>query len=182
MLSASQNTDAGFSGVSVNDIVKTTTMRCTTSADNRVAISLHSRFDVPRHPPLLVSFDVTADRESALIPKRRVTLWLPSGESRTFDISAPDRIQFVSGNHDSPAAEFGVRGDTGSSECVVCMQCPKDTVFYPCGHYACCDVCSRRVSECPLCRTPVAIALSMTVLTPSVSVAIAQTTPTAPAD
>ncbi|VDD83967.1 unnamed protein product [Mesocestoides corti] len=38
------------------------------------------------------------------------------------------------------------------SECCVCQDAECSTIFLPCGHVCCCEVCSARVSTCPLCR------------------------------
>lgn len=37
--------------------------------------------------------------------------------------------------------------------CKVCMDKEVNTVFLPCGHLICCDLCSPQVKNCPLCRT-----------------------------
>lgn len=42
--------------------------------------------------------------------------------------------------------------DKDSTECMICMDEPKSMVFYPCGHYYCCESCSSRVKKCPICR------------------------------
>eukprot|EP01126_Amoeba_proteus_P013794 TRINITY_DN15915_c0_g1_i1.p1 TRINITY_DN15915_c0_g1~~TRINITY_DN15915_c0_g1_i1.p1 ORF type:complete len:263 (-),score=28.00 TRINITY_DN15915_c0_g1_i1:107-895(-) len=42
-------------------------------------------------------------------------------------------------------------------DCIVCMAAKKDTIFYKCGHLACCYDCSllMRGSTCPICRTSI---------------------------
>lgn len=40
-------------------------------------------------------------------------------------------------------------------ECLVCSDLKRDTLFKPCGHVACCSVCSPRVKKCLVCREPV---------------------------
>jgi hypothetical protein len=40
-----------------------------------------------------------------------------------------------------------------TSECVICLNKPPDTVLQPCGHRHVCWGCSLRVRECPICRT-----------------------------
>jgi hypothetical protein len=43
--------------------------------------------------------------------------------------------------------------------CAVCLDKPKDTVFYRCGHLACCHNCAlslkRMRQPCPICRSPI---------------------------
>jgi hypothetical protein len=39
-----------------------------------------------------------------------------------------------------------------SSVCVVCLEKQREIVFVTCGHLICCQVCSGKVSLCPVCR------------------------------
>ncbi|KAJ8261068.1 hypothetical protein COCON_G00167910 [Conger conger] len=43
----------------------------------------------------------------------------------------------------------------GASECVVCMEMEPHTIFLPCGHVCCCQVCSEVLQTCPLCRSDI---------------------------
>ena len=36
--------------------------------------------------------------------------------------------------------------------CKVCLDGESNTVFLPCGHLSCCDVCSPALKNCPICR------------------------------
>jgi len=38
-------------------------------------------------------------------------------------------------------------------QCVVCFDNDISIVFGPCGHACCCEECSTRLSDCPVCRT-----------------------------
>ena len=38
------------------------------------------------------------------------------------------------------------------SECVVCMDAPRQMFFGPCGHVATCKVCAAQVACCPMCK------------------------------
>lgn len=42
--------------------------------------------------------------------------------------------------------------DETISECSVCLCSEKDTIFIPCGHFYTCSECSKKVSNCPICR------------------------------
>ena len=42
-----------------------------------------------------------------------------------------------------------------TSECVVCLAAPKESLLVPCGHQCVCEQCSATLSLCPLCRAPV---------------------------
>ena len=41
------------------------------------------------------------------------------------------------------------------TECMVCSDNRRDTLFGPCGHVACCSTCSPRVKKCLICKQPV---------------------------
>lgn len=42
-----------------------------------------------------------------------------------------------------------------NEDCIICMSCPKNIVFTPCFHFYCCDICSNKVSNCPICRSTI---------------------------
>jgi len=42
--------------------------------------------------------------------------------------------------------------DDTDTECCICLTEEKDVVFAPCGHYTCCNTCSIKIKECPICR------------------------------
>ena len=68
-----------------------------------------------------------------------------------------DRLQDSAGsaqdlNAATPAQER--KGDSGRGEgCVICMERPSDYAVVPCGHRCLCQLCSRRLTRCPVCRT-----------------------------
>ena len=40
--------------------------------------------------------------------------------------------------------------------CVVCLDLPRNTCFFPCGHICVCFACSKRISsKCPICRATI---------------------------
>lgn len=41
--------------------------------------------------------------------------------------------------------------------CKVCMDAKIETVFIPCGHCVCCNICASNVTKCPLCRTDITL-------------------------
>ncbi|CAH2104526.1 unnamed protein product [Euphydryas editha] len=43
-------------------------------------------------------------------------------------------------------------GDPAADECLVCSDAKRDTLFRPCGHICCCNVCAARVKKCLVCR------------------------------
>ncbi|CAB3230947.1 unnamed protein product [Arctia plantaginis] len=42
--------------------------------------------------------------------------------------------------------------DPTADECLVCSDAKRDTLFRPCGHICCCNVCAARVKKCLVCR------------------------------
>ncbi|KAI8427994.1 hypothetical protein MSG28_002298 [Choristoneura fumiferana] len=52
-----------------------------------------------------------------------------------------------------PAPEEPVPpAESASDECLVCSDAKRDTLFRPCGHICCCNVCAARVKKCLICR------------------------------
>ncbi|OWR41872.1 putative mindbomb protein 1 [Danaus plexippus plexippus] len=43
--------------------------------------------------------------------------------------------------------------DPSTDECLVCSDAKPDTLFRPCGHICCCNVCAARVKKCLVCRS-----------------------------
>lgn len=37
--------------------------------------------------------------------------------------------------------------------CVICMVNQRGVVFMPCCHFSTCTICSKKITECPICRT-----------------------------
>ena len=66
--------------------------------------------------------------------------------------------------HPAPAAHKGTALQPEDDSCVVCMEGPKESVFFPCGHQALCQRCTLELfrkcgssgeRECPICRVAV---------------------------
>lgn len=55
-------------------------------------------------------------------------------------------------------SEGDFEGDS-EGECCICFATPKDSIFAPCGHYACCNTCSTQLmntsNRCPICRAQI---------------------------
>lgn len=49
--------------------------------------------------------------------------------------------------------------DNSQEECIICFEAKKDTVFYKCGHLACCYTCAENMMKkekgCPICRASI---------------------------
>ncbi|CAF4757892.1 unnamed protein product [Pieris macdunnoughi] len=74
----------------------------------------------------------------------------PETEIRSF--SPP--VASTSTETPAPAPEAPVKSET-EEECLVCSDAKRDTLFRPCGHICCCNVCAARVKKCFECRAPV---------------------------
>lgn len=53
-----------------------------------------------------------------------------------------------------------IYSDESNNECCICLCENKDTVFYPCGHYYCCNECANKLQRsdrplCPICRADI---------------------------
>lgn len=70
------------------------------------------------------------------------------------------RIEQAGGGEAPPGGEGASQcqpsdDEHDDGECVVCMDNRRQVVLYPCEHLCMCVACSRRVTQCPLCREPV---------------------------
>ena len=57
----------------------------------------------------------------------------------------------------SPDPELARVGTSGDDECVVCLEAPRDHVFFPCGHLIVCAACANMIAPggrgvCPMCK------------------------------
>ncbi|KAJ0181928.1 hypothetical protein K1T71_002650 [Dendrolimus kikuchii] len=52
----------------------------------------------------------------------------------------------------SEVAQDRPQADPTADECLVCSDAKRDTLFRPCGHICCCNVCAARVKKCLVCR------------------------------
>ncbi|XP_072936758.1 E3 ubiquitin-protein ligase MIB1 [Epargyreus clarus] len=72
----------------------------------------------------------------------------PESESGSFSAPGPSGV----GAPETPAAEPVTTSDPTADECLVCSDAKRDTLFRPCGHICCCNVCAARVKKCLVCR------------------------------
>jgi len=87
--------------------------------------------------------------------------------SQAFSCSCGDRLKgctlrdtnYVTSdiNQEKPSIDDSEGED--DTNCIVCFESKKDTVFYKCGHLACCNPCAiimrDKNSECPICRATI---------------------------
>merc|ERR1719217_1367187 len=61
--------------------------------------------------------------------------------------------------HEIFGKEKQVRDDEGYTECIICMDRPRDTAVLPCRHLCFCSICANlariQFSQCPICRQSV---------------------------
>jgi len=60
---------------------------------------------------------------------------------------------------EKPLNSSNTHNDDDDDSCSVCFEQKKDTVFYKCGHLACCNQCATlmrdKKADCPICRAPI---------------------------
>lgn len=88
----------------------------------------------------------------------------PSAPLYNSMIYSEDLIAYSKTTEQSPAAPHGhtTPEPPSRSECVICMDAPRDTICVPCGHIASCHTCLRSITLavgstpcCPICRAHV---------------------------
>ena len=76
-----------------------------------------------------------------------LSVWLLRHLKRWYT-ARQQRIEFERLRNDVP--------QTSGSECVVCLERPRDVVILNCGHICTCRSCSAMLTTCPICRGHVA--------------------------
>ncbi|KAG6459755.1 hypothetical protein O3G_MSEX011597, partial [Manduca sexta] len=77
-----------------------------------------------------------------------------SGESATEAeaIASGPSASNVAAPPEALATDAQLQVDPTADECLVCSDAKRDTLFRPCGHICCCNVCAARVKKCLVCR------------------------------
>lgn len=99
---------------------------------------------------------------------------LPDGSKANHDLherneELQERIrQLESGSHRTENNELKTDDPFSTEEqtdeeraCVVCTENLANIAFSPCGHAVTCDVCSRKVQKCPMCRSDIKTRLQL---------------------
>jgi hypothetical protein len=86
----------------------------------------------------------------------------------------PEDIPSSSSSSSSPSSSSSSSSSSGSAapsgekesyfendSCVVCMDVPRQVVFVPCGHLITCKICSPKMKDCPMCRSPISSAVNV---------------------
>jgi hypothetical protein len=74
-----------------------------------------------------------------------------------YSVKKKDAIEILNPNQLEPnqlqpnPINIQIYEDQTEVECLICMTEPKNTVFYPCGHYHACAKCACMVNNCPMC-------------------------------
>lgn len=68
-----------------------------------------------------------------------------------YSISQAER-KLLSKSTPNPLSPRGYARPSSDNLCIVCMDAVTNTVFLECGHVACCSVCAKPLSICPVCR------------------------------
>ena len=63
------------------------------------------------------------------------------------------RSMYVSTNR-IPAKQSSKQTDN-SPKCGTCLTFDKSILFFPCKHIFCCEKCSKKLDNCPICRTEI---------------------------
>ena len=85
------------------------------------------------------------------------TVQVSAGGTKTKGINATAAVamppQGGGGGGGGGGGHAPLRKDLESlTECIVCTDAERDTLFMPCGHVTTCSVCAARVKKCLLCK------------------------------
>lgn len=109
--------------------------------------------------------DIRQEGREYLVPSTNITFAQTNGHKFFYRVKK-NNIQVLSDSHhdandkSKPVIDISkltIYQDETDVDCCVCMASEKDTAFYPCGHFHCCDPCAKTLKEkrmpCPICRT-----------------------------
>lgn len=94
--------------------------------------------------------DIRVDGREYLVPEEDIS-FSKNAQMKFFYRVKKTNIQIVQKEVD--ISKLTVYEDEETTECCVCLSEEKDTIFYPCGHYHCCNDCAKKLKDCPICRT-----------------------------
>lgn len=111
---------------------------------------------------MITMFDIVPEKYLSQIPtyekdktKKNLKMLIDFLNDNTFYLKACENIQFI---HYTGDAIISLNNELKEKyikrtarECVVCMENPKNTIFFPCKHMVCCNKCCDTILFCPIC-------------------------------
>jgi hypothetical protein len=109
-----------------------------------------------------LSQTIHSSGQNANIPCNNIRVLIREGVFVTYKLNKLDRIKYIDEekNVTTTTDLKKIYEDEGINKCLICLDLEKDTIFYPCGHYYCCDNCAKKIKECPVCRNEIVFALN----------------------
>ena len=95
--------------------------------------------------------DLRIENRRFRVPAENVNLITLKGECY-YSVKGENAIQII---EDCDFSGLTIYEDNQNNECAVCLCNIKDTVFFPCGHFYCCNECSDNLKKCPICKTQI---------------------------
>ena len=96
---------------------------------------------------------IREDGREYTVPKDDIT-FAESSNHKFFYRIKKNNIKIVEVQDDFSGLK--IYGDEKDTDCCICMNLKKDSIFYPCGHYYCCGTCANTLQImkgiCPICR------------------------------
>lgn len=96
--------------------------------------------------------DLRIEGRKFRIPVRYVDLITQRGKY-FYSIKKRDYIEIIQENID--LSDMKIFEDEKNDDCAICLCNKKSMVFYPCGHYYCCEECVKSLKSCPICRASI---------------------------
>ena len=98
--------------------------------------------------------DIRQDGLVYRVPTHAIKLVQSRGRA-FYSVKQKHNITIVEKQVDVDLSTVTVYEDTTITECAVCYDAPKSTVFIPCGHFYTCVTCANKCTKCPICRETV---------------------------
>lgn len=97
--------------------------------------------------------DLRVENRRFRVPAENINLITLKGKYY-YSVKKKNSIQIIE-SEESDFSGLKIYEDNQNNECAICLCNAKDTVFFPCGHFYCCNECSDNLINCPICRSKI---------------------------
>tara|TARA_B100000073_G_C23716311_1_gene566074 strand:- start:1118 stop:1558 length:441 start_codon:yes stop_codon:yes gene_type:complete len=104
--------------------------------------------------------NISFEEKNIFLPQKNIQITDKEGNNHIFELNKLDIIEFIDGEETTITDLKKIYENVENEKCLICLENKKDCIFYPCGHYYCCDPCSKLINICPICRNNIVFSLN----------------------
>lgn len=102
--------------------------------------------------------DIRLEGREYIVPADDIS-FSESAHHKFFYRVKKSRVRIAAADEANDLSDLRIYEDTNEDVCCVCLDANKSDIFYPCGHYYCCNTCAMQLlvskNGCPICRTKI---------------------------